>query len=507
MFVREAFDWLKPSPLWQNGVTEARRADFFQPQLLEFDDDNFIAAFRRVAKATDPAEFRATVRIGTPDEPLKLYQPAHGRFYLVVAALACRMPGFPERIVGLGDGENVFFVMRRMVAGAEFGWVVDGTGKSWQPLGGDTRRLLDNEERLPLFQAAGADQRTILVGYIPTASREVYSVSVQTLNANLSDAERAHFPNGIDLRIEELGARFTTPLKKQAAQINISPPGAPDTTALISVYLLLDLLDFLATYLPEVAAALSDPSGTPATGLSAAGHQLMATLAAQSVGGGPSLDLALRALAAKRAELETPPDAGPDMAALGFAGYNVTTGAINTDAVETAVRNALPTDNSLIELPRQSGAPGETYVLRCVYERPQCSPPLRVVSLRSEQFELANFFDADAPARPVRIVMPTDVSLAGIRKFKKGVTFMISSSLQQKINMVTGHESDMLQKPPAPGPGDGNGIAWVCSFSFQIIFIVAFFLLLMFVIILNIVFWWIAFFRICIPLPKKLLTG
>jgi hypothetical protein len=507
MFMREAFDWLKPSPLWQEGLAEARRPDFFQPQLLEFDDDNFINSFRRLAKATDPTEFRAAVRIGTPDQRLKLYQPAHGRFYLVVAALSCRMPGFPERVVGLGDGESVFFVMRKIVDNAEYGWVVDGTSKSWQPLGADTRRLLDNEERLPLFQAAGADKRTILVGYIPTASREVYSVSVQTLNANLSDSERTHFPNGIDLRIEELGARFTTPLKKQADQINISVPGTPNATALISVYLLLDLLDFFVTYLPAVAAALSDPTGTPATGLSPAEHQLMATLAAQTVGGGPTLDLALRAVAAKRRDLEAPPDGGVNLAALGFTGYNLTTGAINKGDLETTVLNALPTDNSLIELPRQSGAPSETYTLRCVYERPQCSPPLRVVSLRSETFEIASFFDADAPARPVRIVMPTDVSLAGIRKFKKGVTFMISSSLQQKINMVTGHESNMLQNPPVPGPGDGNGIAWVCSFSIQIIFIVAFFLLLMFVIILNIVFWWIAFFRICIPLPKKLLTG
>jgi hypothetical protein len=36
---------------------------------------------------------------------------------------------------------------------------------------------------------------------------------------------------------------------------------------------------------------------------------------------------------------------------------------------------------------------------------------------------------------------------------------------------------------------------------------VAFMLLLMFVIILNFVFWWIAFFKICIPIPKKLLSG
>lgn len=100
--------------------------------------------------------------------------------------------------------------------------------------------------------------------------------------------------------------------------------------------------------------------------------------------------------------------------------------------------------------------------------------------------------------------MPTDVSLAGMRKFKKGVSFIISNSLQQKIDMLTGYERGILKDPPSVG-SPGDGLAWICTFSIQIIFIVAFFLLLMFVIILNFVFWWMAFFRICIPIPKKLL--
>jgi hypothetical protein len=496
--VREAFDWSKPSPLWSAGMGEARQADFFQPKLLEFDDDDFIGSFRTAAAAADPSGFRAAVRVPTPGNPLKLFQPAHGRFYLVAAALSCRQHGFPERSIDFGEKESVFFVIRKFVGGAEFGWVVTGTTKSWQPVGGDPRRLLVNEQRLPLSHAVGADGRTILVGYIPTASGEVYSVSASALNAAATPGEfdPSHFPHGVDLRIEQLQGRFSTPLSK--------PAEIQRQAALISVYLLLDLLDFFEHYLPAVAAALETPNapGNPTPG--PAEQQLLGVLASQTVGGGPSLANALSAVAAQRDKLEAP--GGADPAALGFGSYDLTAGSLNVKSLEAAVFSALPPDDTAIELPRQGGSTDESYAIRCVYERPQCSPPLQVVSQRSVFFSLATFFDADAPARPVRIIMPIDVSLAGIRKFQRNVNFLISPSLQKKINMITGHERDLLQ-PAATLGSDANGLGWMCSFSFQIIFIVAFFLLLMFVIILNIAFWWIAFFKICIPIPKKLLTG
>jgi hypothetical protein len=192
---------------------------------------------------------------------------------------------------------------------------------------------------------------------------------------------------------------------------------------------------------------------------------------------------------------------------LGFTGYDLT--QVDTAALEDAVRQALPPDTTqkTVLLPRVGASTAESYAVRCVYERPQCSPPLQVVSQPSAKFQLATFFDGDAPARPVQIVLPTDVSLAGMRKFQKGVTFVISGALNQKIAMITGKEKNLLTDPPGPLNPGGPDVGWICSFSIQIIFIVAFFLLLMFVIILNIVFWWIAFFKICFPIPKKLLTG
>ena len=43
----------------------------------------------------------------------------------------------------------------------------------------------------------------------------------------------------------------------------------------------------------------------------------------------------------------------------------------------------------------------------------------------------------------------------------------------------------------------------ICSLSIPIITLCAFILLFIIVQLLNIVFWWIAFFKICLPIPVK----
>jgi hypothetical protein len=512
--LREAFDWLKPSPLWQGGLAAANVPDFFQPQLIKLCDDNFMATFRTVAASRDPTELEALVVTPQDNGQFKLFQPAHGCYYLVCAALCCRSLGFPERVVQRADGESVFFVIRRFVDGAEYGWVVGRTDgallagqspppvtKSWQPLGERPRRLLENEERLPLFPITGSDKRAILIGYVPVASREVYAVTVQELNSAATDADadprgQTKFP--IDIRIEELQAKFTTPVKNNALQ-------GLSQSLVMSVYMLLDLWEFLDTNLPDVATALRDD---PTTGFggpqAAAKQQLMSFLTSQALGGGLTLAAALGAVARQKENLEA---ANADPTQLGFdaARYDLNNATIQPDALDSAVRSALAADTSVVLLPRQSASPAETFAIRCVYERPQCSPPLQVVSQPSVPFQLAPYYDGDSPAREVRIVLPTDVSIRGMRKFQKGVKFMISGQMQQKINMIAGNEHKIITDGTVGS--EGAGLAFMCSFSIQIIFIVAFFLLLMFVIILNIAFWWIAFFKICIPIPKKLLSG
>jgi hypothetical protein len=229
----------------------------------------------------------------------------------------------------------------------------------------------------------------------------------------------------------------------------------------------------------------------------------MTYLRGQSVASGLSLADALSDVARKQRELELP-EAEPT--SLGFdSRYDLQGKDLSTGNLETLVKAALPAaTRPPVAMPKLEMRPDAAYVVRCIYERPQCTEEREVVSLATDPFVIARFFDPDAPVRPVKIPMPTDVSVAGLRKFQKGVGFMLSKSMNQKVQQITGAEKGALKDPPELNAEGSDDLAFICSFSIQIIFIVAFFLLLMFAIVLNFVFWWIAFFKICLPLPKSL---
>jgi hypothetical protein len=162
------------------------------------------------------------------------------------------------------------------------------------------------------------------------------------------------------------------------------------------------------------------------------------------------------------------------------------------------------------------GAP-TYFVIRCVFERPNCGP-LRptVLSDPTEPFLMAGFFDPDAPARPIRIALPIDTTPAGLRKFDKNTAFMISDVLCGQITRAQGlglgdlirsvlpwplhKDLDLPDKGPCP---DGAGsLGMICSLSIPIITICALILLMIMVSLLDIIFHWVPFFIMCLPFPK-----
>jgi hypothetical protein len=506
--MQERFDWLKPSRLRQADGQDFRQPDFFQPQLLQFQSDDFMEEFLEATAAPKADAFKQAVLSVAPasKQPLKLFQPAHGCFYLVCASLCCRQPGFPDRLISTPDSESVFFVLRKFINGAEYGWVVDDTRKGWQPLNGQGRTILEKEERLPLLKTQSGDQRSLWFGYLPVASRETYAVPPR---------EVALGTKSTDIRIEDLKARFQTPLTKpqigEDTAIEAAQRASAKQALILSLYILLDVWEFFERYLPDVAAALHDASAASSDGQLQAKQALLGFLRGQALGGSLTLAMVLDTVGQQHEALDQLGEGDP--ATLGFTdSFNLGNLPRNTlttlaEGLVDAVGKALPTEAPPFELPKFVEPKGEaSYAVRCIYERPQCEHPV-YASQPSAPFQLAPYFDSSAPARPVRIPLPTDVSIAGLRKFNKSVTFLISNSLQRKISRLTGKEKDLLKDNPSLNAEQDDGLAFICSFSIQIIFIVAFMLLIIFVIIFNLVFWWIAFFRICLPVPKKLLSG
>ena len=163
------------------------------------------------------------------------------------------------------------------------------------------------------------------------------------------------------------------------------------------------------------------------------------------------------------------------------------------------------------------GDPG-WFLLRCVYVHCACCGPLEpdVLSAPSQQFQLASFFDSDAPARPIRIALPIDTTAAGLRKHQKNTAFVLSDILCGQVNRLKGLGFVDLVLSVLPWPfhkdldigSDGLGpcksgaanFGMICSLSIPIITICALILLFMIVLVLDIIFHWIPWLIICFPI-------
>lgn len=237
----------------------------------------------------------------TRELPLKLYQPAHQRYYLVGASLVCALPGLPERAVVPGGAEQVSFVLRRLLpptrnGGAaaglrEFAYIKDASGARWQLLGDEQAELAPGEELLPVFPLTHSDDaqrvRTLWAGMVPVGRREEYLsgtvdyVAAATFAAGqrqsiLPSAAPAPKP-GKEARLMQFKLDVAEPWKniirashKVAGSVKAPKPGGLDGAGesaaeklarvfnfnvqqqMASWLILLDFADYLATYLPDV---------------------------------------------------------------------------------------------------------------------------------------------------------------------------------------------------------------------------------------------------------------
>ena len=221
--------WVSPSPLWSE-FSETQnvsvRSSFQRPAILRFNNDSFMDELlalmqyypeRLVEWLAQPETWRepmptpatqAKLNVAEPlsalkksqteqlkrtrpdaqtteqspgieivqtaEKPLKLYQPAHQRFYLVTASLVCRRIGLPDRLVDLAKQQKVEFVVRRLLPKEgnqnttpdlcnpdecdEYAYIVGEKNSRWEkvktdPLGTE-KVILDGEERLPMFNLA-----------------------------------------------------------------------------------------------------------------------------------------------------------------------------------------------------------------------------------------------------------------------------------------------------------------------------------------------------------------
>ena len=522
-----AAQWTAPVPLWTESAIRRSGPAFRQPALLRFESDRFMDELAGVlgsrpdtlAGLVAQPETWKTPRVGLAAPPadaampFKLYQPAHQRYYLVAASLVCRTPGFPDHTVNSSAEERVSFVLRRVVAAAggdvnnpagrtEFAWMPGEPGR-WVALTNPEPPA--QEEQLPMFPMTTRDAprpRRVLGGFVPVAKREIFAAG-----RNPASDPAVVVPD--DHRLLELQRRVVDPWAElltwydglPAAQR--SAPTTVDAVRQASALILLDFAAVLHDVLPALETAIRDEAA-PAAG---PGRTLF--LALGTPGAPITLREALRSVKAQEAALEA--------ATLGSAPVSLPDLALNipqfralidrqgdgSRTLVTLVQAALPAAAAQpapklpLRRPAVASQP-DWYVIRCVYRRPQCAPLMgALVSDPTPPFQLASFFDSDAPARPLTVMLPIDTTPSGLRKADKGVAFVISDELSKQMSRIKG-----LKELTEGDLNPGLGFGMICSLSIPIITLCAFIVLMIFVALLNIVFWWLPFFKICFPVPR-----
>ena len=586
---------------------------------------------RPIAAGAAPEPSGEAAASGTP---LKLYQPAHQRHYLVACSLVCKVPGLPDRAVDAERGEQTGCVIRRLMPPPgqddaaidgwdEYAWIPGEQGSVWQKVGSDPLQPIAGEERLPLFAVHYEENerrsRRLFAGVIPVARRDAYLGAPKATGSSGPRAASA----GVTVRTSRkvlFRKEVIEPWKslvRRAADVRESLTGpftgedrAPTTAEkkarlrierehiqTVSWLVLLDFARFLSHYVKPVWRAVLQPamrdqlsaperavfdaldSATLSSTLrerlrhsgevNATGDVLYALSAVHSSlrralaeygSGADALDLELerrldaidqaydRSSATSRA-LWPPflcPLADPDLPGDAPLPPVIVLGTLTAEEREETALDEDPTVNDALEridkfavlvlramrddqpqpapepaVPAAAIAPANAFdgrfVIRCVYDRPACEPLHgAVMSHRTEPFEMAGFFDPDAPARPIRIGLPVDTTPAGLRKFDKNTAFVISDTLCGQIRRMKGLSLADLVLSVLPWPfhkdlpGDagapcrtdlGLSLGMICSISLPIITLCALILLMIMVSLFDIIFRWMAFFMICFPVP------
>ncbi len=552
--------WLAPRPLWPDFTAAPGREAFKRPALLRFAKDTFMEDLQQILKSragdlrsyvARPETWRqpvagldapaaAPLNPGAAAQPFRLYQPLHSRFYLISAALACRLPGLPDHTVKPDQGESIGFVIRRVdpfpsggdvrnpAKRQEYAWI-EGEKPGWRLVA--TAGVADGEQQLPLFPMAYGEngtRRRMLAGLVPVGKRQEY-ISARTLPAlaPASSASSAAAPAAgsaaDDPRLIDLQRKVIDPWAEQLDVFTTKLSAAEQANAEIkfsfdqgAALILLDFQNYLLANAPAVGNAIRDAAATSLAGPALTLYSTLASLMVtdQDTGAPVSLAEAMRKAKQHEAAFESAtlrPNA-PLALPAGYPRVSLVHANAQTlmqknsqqvRTIQTLVAPALTTP-APVPAPRLPAKDPVSplgnlwFVARCVYKRPQCGINARpIVSDPTEPFQLASIFDPAAPARPSQVTLPLDTTPAGLRKHDKSVAFMISDELAKQMARIKGLKA--LTEGDVGGPGIGIGM--ICSLSIPIITLCAFIVLMIFLYLLNIIFWWLPFFKICFPIP------
>lgn len=471
-------------------------------------------------------------RLGS-DGKLELNPPLHKRTQVVLFEAVCRRPGTPrldpKQVTGSG------LVVRRLAPGGRQAWLkVNGRIAGWQGASEEAgydpdplqrrsshkanaairkaiaarKGVADDaaEDVTSLFvlppEACAALGRTVLFGVIPVSSAEVPDGAGPSIDFTALDGEDR----------QDIVGHFSSYLKERA----LTAMPRPGETLRADWNVLSDPRDdkklpdaqmksfglFLHQALSELDLFGPSPGSQR---LAAQFARIRLPMARDSLGrvvddidAASFLRDAMRILIDATPEMVGLPAGTPTPSArmpLEWPPIDAATGAALTGAALECL-SALHARLAPAE-PRFHGDANLYQVKGFVRLKGHGDCPEKIVwSGYSEPFRIVPWWDGDGPG--VRISLP---SMDKLRKIKPNVTFDIPPAIGKVLS------SDLKKLGDGEDPGSGVELGWLCSFSIPIITLCAFIVLHIFLSLLNIVFQWMLWIKICIPIPKKKAGG
>lgn len=479
---------------------------------------DFIAGLFGDLQAADWAERLAAMRRlrkGPADDVLELNQPIHRRFQIALFEAFCVRPGSPRldpaKITGSG------LVIRRLRENRREGWIKRGNSiEGWIRVADpdadpDPAKAARHHANAAIRQAIAARQgqpqvpaketvhglypappdvceaigKTVLFGVIPVVSAESSDMAADAIDYNaLQGEDRIEMIGHLSEYLKDRPER-DMPRKREVL--------APEWNVLDATTMTSDSrLSSLGTFLHQMTVELD------ALGQGAAARALMAVLGeislpvTEDIYGGVTSSVT----AAEFVRMAGPVLIGRERNSGGFAM------PIRWPAVSADLGNRL-TEAALACLSEQYkarvGPPGKfaddnaQYVVRGfmrVAGHDGC-PDKLVWSMESERFRILPWWDGDGPG--------TSISLPSIRKLKSVKPSVAFSMPPEIANLFKG---DLKKVADGNAQEDTSGIAWLCSFSIPFITICAFICLNIFLGLFDLIFRWMMWIKVCIPIPK-----
>ncbi len=503
-------------------------------------------------------------RMPAPDSRLKLRRPVHRTFHIVAWEASCILPTAPRGVPAIAPEKiaSAGFVLRDVSAAngaspaAPKGFqLLKGKPIGWTPIhdpkaDADAVRHVKSlalvprkaapspgytgEETFPLHPLSvmtGATPHTLLYGYLPIGGGD-YVPQTEPAPDTSEAAEDLPWPVG--MAGYSKGPPKTYTADHQIVGGVIRPPLAALLRVLLGRYQLVDptawdpnnanstdnlaLIAILYTinFFPEPPSPLGgDALREWAAANALPGVTLGSMLKQWTAAGTPSGD-SLGALVSSNSPAQTLlsklNDAYPNgtvelSASNGLPDFPYgllvleSTAAKLRDALRQRLAQAISASSSALPVAKLTSGPSGSYVV-VPFVRTICPNGCEKISWGSpsEPFAIAALFDTDA-ARPTLIEMP---DLDDARKgFARGATFKLPPKLADLANGLSTSSAVNALWNSGKQPSGGLGIGYICSFSLPAISICAMLMLSIVLCLLNIFLGWMAWVKICLPIPVK----